>query len=463
MFSDGEEFDAELIVWTAGNAANPVVANNTDLPVTDKGLIIVRADLRIGTPDGPVADAWSAGDAASIPDVTADDPAARTVPNAQHAYRQGRQLARNIAAVLRGQRAGGVCARQPRRGRDTGAGSRHLRVRAGGDQGLSRLADPSRLPRAGRAVVGAQGAGAGGLVAAACCSAGTSSRCSRCRIPGKPSYAPEPSMSISDRPNRSEDPGRPPSAAQTAGRGGAVWSGCSRAAAAGRFRAAGRSCWALSPPACLVVLIVTGVFLTIFYTPSSTIVRYQGAYPLLRGVEMSEAYASTHADLLRDPRRAAGPTGASLGGPAAPRSTAAPILMPSSPARSASLDGGSGFSCSVSSSRRCSRAGAGTPSPTTCSPAPVCGSSPESSSAIPLIGTALSMLIFGGEFPGTVVANLYPIHVIVAPAALVLLARAASPRLRAGRPSSSAPAGPRTTSSACRSGRRWRPGGSACS
>jgi len=103
VLSDGEEFDAELIVWTAGNAANPVVAKHTDLPVTDAGLIVVRADLRVGTPDAPVADAWSAGDGASIPDVTADDPAARTVPNAQHAYRQGRHLARNIAAVLRGQ------------------------------------------------------------------------------------------------------------------------------------------------------------------------------------------------------------------------------------------------------------------------------------------------------------------------------------------------------------------------
>jgi NADH dehydrogenase len=100
--SDGEEFDSGLIVWTAGNAANPVVADNTDLPVTDKGLIIVRPDLRIGTAECPVADAWSAGDAASIPDVTADDPTARTVPNAQHAYRQGRHLARNITAVLRG-------------------------------------------------------------------------------------------------------------------------------------------------------------------------------------------------------------------------------------------------------------------------------------------------------------------------------------------------------------------------
>ena len=45
--------------------------------------------------------------------------------------------------------------------------------------------------------------------------------------------------------------------------------------------------------ACLVVLIITGVFLTIYYTPSNTLVRYSGPYPLLRGVEMSEAFAST--------------------------------------------------------------------------------------------------------------------------------------------------------------------------
>jgi len=103
VLSDGEEFDAELIVWTAGNSANPVVAKHTDLPVTDAGLIVVRADLRVGTPDAPVADAWSAGDGASIPDVTADDPTARTVPNAQHAVRQGKHLAANIVASLRGE------------------------------------------------------------------------------------------------------------------------------------------------------------------------------------------------------------------------------------------------------------------------------------------------------------------------------------------------------------------------
>ena len=102
VLSDGEEFDSELIVWTAGNAANPVVAKHTDLPVTENGLLLVGADLRVGAA-APVADAWSAGDAASIPDLTSDNPAARTVPNAQHAYRQGKHLARNVAAVLHGQ------------------------------------------------------------------------------------------------------------------------------------------------------------------------------------------------------------------------------------------------------------------------------------------------------------------------------------------------------------------------
>jgi NADH dehydrogenase len=105
IMSDGTELDTDLIVWTAGNSANPVVAQHTDLPVTDRGLLHTRPDLRVGTPDAPVPDAWAAGDAASIPDLSSADPTARTVPNAQHAYRQGRHLARNIAATLRGRPA----------------------------------------------------------------------------------------------------------------------------------------------------------------------------------------------------------------------------------------------------------------------------------------------------------------------------------------------------------------------
>ncbi|HEY3466552.1 MAG TPA: FAD-dependent oxidoreductase, partial [Amycolatopsis sp.] len=35
VLSTGEEFDSELIVWTTGNAANPVVGKHTDLPVDE--------------------------------------------------------------------------------------------------------------------------------------------------------------------------------------------------------------------------------------------------------------------------------------------------------------------------------------------------------------------------------------------------------------------------------------------
>jgi NADH dehydrogenase len=104
VLSTGEEFDSHTIVWTAGNGANPVVANNTDLPVTVRGSVIVRPDLRVGTADAIVPDAWAAGDDAAVPDLAAGVEGALTVPNAQHAVRQGRLLAKNIAASLRGGR-----------------------------------------------------------------------------------------------------------------------------------------------------------------------------------------------------------------------------------------------------------------------------------------------------------------------------------------------------------------------
>ncbi|MET7995713.1 FAD-dependent oxidoreductase [Amycolatopsis sp. NPDC005232] len=102
VLSTGEEFDSELIVWTAGNAANPVVEKHTDLPVDERGFVVARPDLRVGTDAEPVPDAWAAGDDAAIEDLTSPIPGARTVPNAQHAVRQGKLLARNIVATMRG-------------------------------------------------------------------------------------------------------------------------------------------------------------------------------------------------------------------------------------------------------------------------------------------------------------------------------------------------------------------------
>ena len=46
VLDDGEEFDADTIVWTAGVKANPALAA-TDLPLDAKGRIVCHADLRV--------------------------------------------------------------------------------------------------------------------------------------------------------------------------------------------------------------------------------------------------------------------------------------------------------------------------------------------------------------------------------------------------------------------------------
>jgi NADH dehydrogenase len=96
ILSDGEEFDADTIVWTAGVKANPALAA-TDFPLDERGRVKCLANLRI---EG-VNDAWSAGDNAAVPDLTSDT-GAYTAPNAQHAVRQARQLAENILRVVDG-------------------------------------------------------------------------------------------------------------------------------------------------------------------------------------------------------------------------------------------------------------------------------------------------------------------------------------------------------------------------
>jgi len=96
VLSDGEEFDAETLVWTAGVKANPMLAR-TDLPLDERGRLRCRPDLRVEGVDG----AWSAGDCAAVPDLTG--PAGSTTsPSAQHAVRQAKTLGDNIALVLRG-------------------------------------------------------------------------------------------------------------------------------------------------------------------------------------------------------------------------------------------------------------------------------------------------------------------------------------------------------------------------
>jgi NADH dehydrogenase len=96
VLSDGEEFDAETLVWTAGVKPNPMLARTT-LPLDDKGRLKCRTDLRVEGVDG----AWGAGDAAAVPDLTGP-PGATTSPSAQHAVRQAKVLGDNIVRVLHG-------------------------------------------------------------------------------------------------------------------------------------------------------------------------------------------------------------------------------------------------------------------------------------------------------------------------------------------------------------------------
>ncbi len=96
ILDDGEEFSAGTLVWTAGVAPSPV-ARQAGLPVDAGGRVIVNEFLAVEGTD----DAWALGDCAAVPDLAAGG-GALCAPTAQHAYRQARRLAGNIAAVLRG-------------------------------------------------------------------------------------------------------------------------------------------------------------------------------------------------------------------------------------------------------------------------------------------------------------------------------------------------------------------------
>jgi NADH dehydrogenase len=95
VLSDGDEFSAGTLVWTAGVKPNPLV-KNTDLPRDDKDRVRATAELTV---DG-VENAFTAGDSAAVPDLT--NPGEFCAPNAQHAVRQARVLGDNIVAWLQG-------------------------------------------------------------------------------------------------------------------------------------------------------------------------------------------------------------------------------------------------------------------------------------------------------------------------------------------------------------------------
>lgn len=101
--STGEVIPSDLIIWAAGVMANPTVVRGSDLPVEERGRIRTRADLRVGTDEEVVEGAWAAGDISAVPDLTGGGVGGYCVPNAQHAVRQAKLLAKNLVAVLRGE------------------------------------------------------------------------------------------------------------------------------------------------------------------------------------------------------------------------------------------------------------------------------------------------------------------------------------------------------------------------
>ncbi|WP_371939003.1 NAD(P)/FAD-dependent oxidoreductase [Actinomadura chokoriensis] len=95
VLSDGDEFEAGTLVWTAGVKPHPVL-QASDLPLDEKGRLKATAELTV---EG-VEDAYTAGDNAAVPDLSGKGEF--TAPNAQHAVRQARRLGDNIAADVRG-------------------------------------------------------------------------------------------------------------------------------------------------------------------------------------------------------------------------------------------------------------------------------------------------------------------------------------------------------------------------
>lgn len=106
--SDGERVPARTVVWTAGVRPAPVV-QALGLPLDRAGRIVVDRQLRVHGTGG----VWAVGDCAAVPDPAR--PGQPCPPTAQHAIRQGRLAAHNIAADL------GYGAAKPFRYRTAGA------------------------------------------------------------------------------------------------------------------------------------------------------------------------------------------------------------------------------------------------------------------------------------------------------------------------------------------------------
>ena len=88
--STGERFLTHTVVWTAGVKANPVLSR-FGLPLDERGRVKVGDHLRV---EG-LEHVWAVGDCAAVPN--AATPGEVDPPTSQHALRQARRLAKNLA------------------------------------------------------------------------------------------------------------------------------------------------------------------------------------------------------------------------------------------------------------------------------------------------------------------------------------------------------------------------------
>jgi len=82
--------------------AHPFV-RNTSLPLDERGRITAKATLQVVNGEEVLDGVWTAGDVSAVPDLSGGGVGGFCVPNAQHAVRQAKLLAKNIVANLRGQ------------------------------------------------------------------------------------------------------------------------------------------------------------------------------------------------------------------------------------------------------------------------------------------------------------------------------------------------------------------------
>ena len=91
--SDGTMIETNTLVWTAGTSPNPLLQGLECKK--ERGRLAVNEYLEVSDWPG----VWALGDCAAVPDRTTGK---SCPPTAQHALRQGKVLAENIIAALRG-------------------------------------------------------------------------------------------------------------------------------------------------------------------------------------------------------------------------------------------------------------------------------------------------------------------------------------------------------------------------